>query len=210
VVAYNLGKGRIIWWADSEPLTNFGLTESSNLMLFLNSIGEPVDKRVLWDEYFHGQRQGLWAYLGRTPVPWSMVQLGLVLLAALVTFGRRNGPVRLLRRESRLSPLEFVETLGDLYQRKGGAAEALGIAYQRFRFVLLRRLGLAPAATPHDIQRGVREQLGWSVPGFAETLQRCELGVKDRKLTGGRSLLLIQELHDYARRFGLAKAENRN
>jgi hypothetical protein len=210
VVSYSIGKGRVIWWADSGPLTNYGLTETSNLNLFLNSIGEPVNKHVLWDEYFHGQRLGFWSYLGRTPIPWSMVQLGLVLVAAFITFGRRNGPVRALRVESRLSPLEFVETLGDLYQHKGGASEALGIAYQRFRFVLLRRLGLAPAASPQDIQRGVRERLGWSVPGFAETLQRCELGVKDRKLTGPRSLLLIQELHDYARRFGLTKAESRN
>ena len=139
-----------------------------------------------------------------------MVQLGLVLLAAFGTFGRRNGPVRALRQESRLSPLEFVETLGDLYQRKGGASEALGIAYRRFRFVLLRRLGLAPSASPQDIQRGVRERLGWSVPGFSETLQRCEMGVKNRKLTSARSLHLTQELHDYSRRFGLAKAESRN
>jgi len=104
-----------------------------------------------------------------------------------------------------------VETLGDLYQRKGGASEALGIAYQRFRFVLLSRLGLAPAASPQDIQRGVRERLGcWSVPGFSETLQRCELGLKNRKLSSARSLHLIQELHDYSRRFGLGKAESSN
>ena len=210
VVSYSIGKGRVIWWADSGPLTNYGLTEASNLHLFLNSIGEPVDKRILWDEYYHGQRLGFWSYLGRTPVPWSMAQMGLVLLAAFTTFGRRNGPVRALRQESRLSPLEFVETLGGLYQRKGGASEALGIAYQRFRFVLLRRLGLAPAASPQDIQRGVRERLGWSVPGFSETLQRCELGIRDRTLTSARSLLLIQELHDYTRRFGLAKAGSRN
>lgn len=210
VVVYPIGKGRVVWWADSGPLTNYGLTEVSNLMLFLNSIGEPGTVRVLWDEYYHGERMGFWSYLGRTPIPWSMAQLGLLMAAALFTFGRRSGPVRVLGKESRLSPLEFVETLGDLYRRKGGAAEALGVAYQRFRFVLLKRLGLPPAASPLEIHRGVRERLGWSIPGFSETLQRCELGVKDKAMTGARSLHLIQELHDYSRRFGLGKAEAGN
>lgn len=207
VVAYSIGKGHVVWWADSGPLTNFGLTEASNLMLFLNAIGDPGDKRILWDEYFHGERLGFWSYLGRTPIPWSMVQVGLILAAALFTFGRHSGPMRPLGKESRLSPLEFVETMGDLYQRKGGAAEALGVAYQRFRYVLLTRIGLPPASTPQEIQRGVRERLGWTTPGFSETLQRCEMGVKDTSMTGARSLHLIQELHDYSRRFGLGKVE---
>ena len=115
--------------------------------------------------------------------------------------------MRPLGKESRLSPLEFVETLGDLYQRKGGTSEALAVAYHRFRFMLLKRLGLPPAASAQDIQRGVRERLGWTTPGFSETLQRCELGVKDKSLSGARSLQLIQELHDYSRRFGLSRAE---
>jgi Domain of unknown function (DUF4350) len=207
VVGYAIGRGRVVWWANSGPLTNFGLSEASNLMLFLNSIGEPGTVRVLWDEYFHGERLGFWSYLGRTPIPWSMAQIGLVLAAAFFTLGRRSGPVRPLAKESRLSPLEFVESLGGLYERKGGAAEALGVAYQRFRYVLLKRLGLPPAASPQEIQRGVSERLGWATPGFSETIQRCELGVRDASITGARSLHLIQELHDYSRRFGLERAE---
>ena len=227
VVSYPLGEGEVTWWADSTPLTNYGLTQASNLMLFLNSVGEPVGARhgvplqvtssgpstttrVLWDEYFHGQRRGFWAYVGRTPVPWALVQLCILVAAALLTFGRRSGPVRSLRQESRLSPLEFVETLGDLYRRKKASAGALEIAYQRFRFLLLRRLGLSSTATLEEISRGVRERLGWTVPGFRETLQRCERGVKSQELTDAQSMQLIQELHDYARRFGLAKSEIRN
>ena len=112
-----------------------------------------------------------------------------------------------LRQESRLSPLEFVETLGDLYQQKGGAAEALEIAYHRFRFLLLKRLGIPSTATLQEIQRGVRERLGWAIPGFSETLFRCDLGVKNRNLTSRESLSLIQELHDYSHRFGLSQLD---
>ena len=123
--------------------------------------------------------------------------------AALLTFARRSGTVRPLTPTSRLSPLEFIDTLGALYQRKGAAREALKTGYDRFRFVLLRRLGLPSSASADDISRGVRERLGWTVPGFWETLQRCELGVKSSRFEDAQALHLIQELHDYARRFRL-------
>ena len=207
VVGFRLGKGEVIWWADSMPLTNYGLKRASNLMLFVNSVGitrgPRQSKLILWDEYFHGERVGLWSYLRRTPAPWALIQFGLMATAALLTFSRRSGPVRALRQPSRLSPLEFIDTLGALYQRKGAAPEALATAYHRFRFLLLRRLALPPTASPDEISRGVRERLGWAIPGFWETLQRCERGVKSRELEDAQALHLIQELHDYARRFRL-------
>lgn len=207
VVTYRFGKGEVVWWADSTPLTNYGLAQSSNLMLFLNSVtptdGSPRATRVLWDEYYHGDRASLWSYLARTPAPWALAQLGMMALAALVTFARRSGPLRPLARESRLSPLEFIDTLGGLYQRKGAAREGLEIAYHRFRFMLLGRLGLPSSSSVDDIARGVRERLGWTVPGFWETLQRSERGAKSAPITEQQAMRLVQELHDYARRLRL-------
>jgi hypothetical protein len=219
VVQIQLGKGEVIWWADSSPLTNYGLTQESNLAFFLNSVGpqshtpsgrtggpdrpQSSAGRVLWDEYFHGDRAGLWSYLGATPVPWFLVQLGIVFAAAVLTYSRRFGPVRPLRQQSRLSPLEFVETLGDLYWRKGYSAGALQIAYQRFRALTLRRLGLPLSTSSPELFRGIRDQLGWTVPGLWQVLQRCELGARDSDLDDVRSLHLIQELYDYSHRLGL-------
>jgi hypothetical protein len=220
-VSFSLGRGIIVWWADSGPLTNAGLTEASNLRLFLNSVGPQPTRvasqgasatpqfpptRVLWDEYFHGERLGFWSYLGKTPVPWYLLQLALVFAGIVFTYGRRSGPLRPLTQESRLSPLEFVETLGDLYQRKGAAAGALEIAYQRFRGRLARRLGTPPTATSQELYRGARDRLGWTVPGLWETLQACDLGVSDARLSNAQSLHLIQDLHDYSRRLGLERA----
>jgi hypothetical protein len=205
VVSLGVGKGQVIWWASPAPLTNSGIIQATNLMLLLNSIGERKDIRILWDEYYHGFRAGFWSYLDRTPVPWALLQVAVLLAAALVTYGRRKGPVRPLQRESRLSPLEFVETLGGLYQQRGGAAEALEIAYHRFRFLLLRRLGLPAATSLQQIQQAVHDHLGWIIPGFSETLLRCDQGVKNPHLTAAQSLHLIQKLHDYTRRFGLSK-----
>ena len=217
VVQVRLARGEMIWWADASPLTNYGLTQDSNLALFLDSVGPASDAvasqpgaksaslpaRVFWDEYFHGDRAGLWSYLGATPVPWFLVQLGIVFAAAVLTYSRRSGPIRALHQESRLSPLEFVETLGDLYWRKGYAAGALQIAYQRFRLTALRRLGLPLSTSSEELFRGIREQLGWTVPGLWQVLQRCESGARDAGLDDVRSLHLIQELYDYSRRLGL-------
>ncbi len=223
VVSFPIGRGIIVWWADSGPLTNSGLTEASNLGLFLNSVGPQISPgrrqrtalespapvirptRVLWDEYFHGERLGFWSYLGKTPVPWLLVQLALVFAGIIFSYGRRSGPLRPPAQESRLSPLEFVETLGDLYQRKGAAAGALEIAYQRFRSQLARRLGASSGAQARELYRGARERLGWTVPGLWETLQACEQGVTDAHLSNARSLSLIQDLHDYSRRLGLSR-----
>jgi hypothetical protein len=205
VVRYRVGQGEVVWWADSLPLQNFGLGQASNLVLFLNSVGPLEETRILWDEYFHGQRPGFWSYIGRTPVPWSAVQFSVLALALLVTFGRRHGPLRPATTAGiRLSALEFVETVGELYARKHAAAGALEIAYHRFRFLLLRRLGLPDAATPVEIGRGVRERLGWTTPGLVETLQNSENAVKAVSLRETEALRLVRELHDYARRFRLA------
>ena len=201
VVSYRLGTGQVVWWAGAGPLTNSGLMQAHNLVLLLNSVGAPKHTRVLWDEYFHGQRPGLIYYLGRTPAPWLLAQLLLVAVAVLLTYSRRSEPVRALDTGgSRLSPLEFIETLGDLYHRKGAAREAVEIAYHRFRFLLLRRLGLPSAATVDQIWSGARDRLGWRDPGVLKTLERCERGMKTGELSEPAALRLIGELHDHARR----------
>jgi hypothetical protein len=207
VVSFRKGNGFVVWWADSTPLTNHGLMQASNLTLYLNSLAmnarAPGATRVLWDEYFHGQRVSFLFYLARTPVPWALAQLSVLFVAALVTYARRSGPVRAALPDSRLTPLEFIETLGGLYQRKGAARESLAIVYHRFRLLLLSRLRL-PSSTPaEEIARGVRQRLGWKVPGFWETLQGCERETKSARVRDREALRLIQELHDYARRFRL-------
>lgn len=200
VVTYSFGKGRVIWWAAPTPLSNGGIREADNLALLLNSLGPPGATRVLWDEYFHGQRGSLGAYLGRTPLPWAGVQIGILLIAILFTFSRRWGPVRAPAVESRLSPLEFVETLGDLYHSAHASPAAVGVSYQQFRFLLLRGLALPAKTKLPELCRRAHERLGWSDSDLLDTLSRSERAMRSIQLQEKEALELVQQLHDYTAR----------
>jgi len=197
------GSGDIIWWGSNSPLTNFGITHASNLALFLNSVGSAPGTRVLWDEYFHGVRPGLWHYLARTPLLWGLLQLLVLAAFALITYARRSGALRPLPRLPRLSPLEFVETVGSLYQRKGAAAGALDIAYTRFHFLLARRLGIPSTASAAELALSMRERPGWITAGLAETLARIESAVKRQQVEESQALIWVDELYDTTHRLGL-------
>jgi hypothetical protein len=157
----------------------------------------------LWDEYFHGVRPGLWHYLSHTPLPLALLQVLILMAFIIITYARRSGAVRPLSRHSRLSPLEFVETVGALYQRKRAAAGALEIAYSRFRFLLARRLGVAATVTTPELIRSVQERPGWTIPGFAGTLEQIESAVKLQQVTEPKALTWVGELYDFTHRLGL-------
>ena len=197
------GSGEVIWWGSDTPLTNLGITRASNLTLFLNCVGSAPGTRVLWDEYFHGVRPGLGHYLARTPLPWALLQVLVLTAFVLITYGRRSGVLRSLPRLPRLSPLEFIETVGALYQRKAAAAGALEIAYTRFHFLLARRLGIPSTAPARDLVLRMRERAGWMIPGFAETLAQIESAVKQQQVQEPQALIWVSELYDATHRMGL-------
>jgi Domain of unknown function (DUF4350) len=209
VVTWKLGRGRILWWAAPTPITNAGITREGNLPFFLDCIqavrpgASPSETTVLWDEYFHGYRGSLWDYFAQTPVPWAIFQLALVVFFVLLGFGRRSGPLYAPAGVSRLSPLEFVDTLGDLYRRASAGSAAVRVAYQRFRTQLVRRLALAPSISNMQMDAAVRERLGWKQPGFMDTLQRAEKAARESDVPGSDALKIVQALEHYEVLFGL-------
>jgi len=142
VVKYPYGRGEILWMGGATPLTNAGLKESGNLEFLLAALGD-AESPVLWDEYIHGYRETLAMSIVHSPVKWLALQLVLLGLAVVATFSRRSGPIAAPVSVVRLSPLEFVHTLGGLYENAGTASVAVDISYQRFRYWLTRRLGVA-------------------------------------------------------------------
>jgi hypothetical protein len=214
VVTWRLDKGRILWWAAPTPVTNSGISREGNLPFFLSCIqaarpgASPGETTVLWDEYFHGYRGSLWDYFRRTPVPWAVLQLALVAAFALLAFGRRSGPIYAPAAVSRLSPLEFVDTLGDLYRRASAGSAAVRVAYQRFRGLLLRRLALAASTSNPQLDAAVRERLGWKQPGLLDTLQSAEKSARVSEVPGEEALKIVQALEHYEVLFRLKTRPN--
>ena len=198
VVAYKLGDGEVIWWAGAMPLSNTGISAQGNLNLLLNSLGAADGTRILWDEYYHGERKTLSSYLAGTPVVWALLQGGIICVMLVMAFGRRTGPTRMPVVESRLSPLEFVETLGALYQSAGAASGAVATVWERFRYLVCTRLGLPRTANVRQMYDSARERLGWTEPGFFEAMQTAERASMDVSLSSKDALRIVESIEHYA------------
>jgi hypothetical protein len=193
VVSYALGRGRVIWWASALPLTNAGIRNRGNLDLLLNSVGD--SKRILWDEYFHEEHDATSARASNPAQMWALAQAGFLALLVILTFSRRSGPVVPLVRESRLSPLEFVETLGSVFHRARGTQVAVEIAFGRFQQVAARRLGVRGTANANDIliamtQRGIKVP-----PEVSSLVGSSDQAAGDTELSEKRALEHVQALN---------------
>jgi hypothetical protein len=198
VIDAQIGRGDLMFWAAATPLTNAGLREPGNLEFFLACVGSRERVTVLWDEYFHGYRQSLAASAARSPLAWLFLHLGIVALAIVFTYSRRSGPVFVAAGDTRLSPLEFVRTLGHLYERAGAASVAVEVSYSRFRYWLTRRLGAPGDASPEVLQSALRERWGFDDSAFRATLAACDAARGRPDLPPREALRLVRALHRYA------------
>jgi hypothetical protein len=198
VVEYAYGQGEILWWASATPLSNAGLREAANLEFFLACLGEKESAHILWDEYFHGYRAAGAEEKGHPLLKALFGQFALFALAVLFTFSRRSGPLRAVPEATRLSPLEFVDTLGGLYQQARAAPVAVDVYYQRFRYWIIRRLGLAGEATPEDLDRAVRERWNLQDQQFRAVLEAAASARYRQDLSAGEALELVRAMYAYA------------
>ena len=206
VVSWKLGQGEILWWAGSTPLTNAGITEYDNLSFFLNALKDWSSGKayeIYWDEYFHGQRSSLWSYVAKTSMVWGLLQIGVIVFAILFTYSRRSGPIYVPAEVSRLSPLEYVETLGGLYERAGAAPSAVAISYQRFRTLLSRQLSQPSNITDQELGQAAEQRLGWKEGGIVDLLQKAATASHASKLPRLEALDLVQKLEHNAARLAV-------
>jgi len=194
VASYKYGKGKVIWWAAADPITNSGIVQKNNLQLLLNSIGPPGTTTVLWDDYFHEGEVTLTDSLLARPLKWSLLQLGLLAAFVTLTYSRRHGPTRQLLQPSRLATLEFIDTLGALYQRVGATELPVQVAYERFRHLLHRKLGISTTASPQQISDRLRPRLGERANDLEQNLAACESARYQPEIKQEEALRLVKWL----------------
>ncbi len=203
VVSWQIDEGAILWWCGPAPLTNEGITKDDNLAFFLNSVSNWAPEnsyQIYWDEYFHGHRSSLWSYTRNTPLTWALIQIALVGAAVIFTFGRRKGPVYRQATVSRLSPLEFVDTLGGLYERAGAGSSAVAVSQSRLRYLLTRQLGLPSDAPDAQLAVAAEQRLGWKNFTAENVLGRAEAAGHTARLKNREALDLVQDLERHAQK----------
>jgi len=196
VMEYANGSGRVLWLASSSLISNAGLREPGNMEFLMSTASQA--RRVLWDEYFHGYRDAGDTAVSKPQLAWLFGQLGFIAVAILVTFSRRSGPQRSPRVISRMSPLEYVQALGELYEHAKAANVALDIAYERFRYTLAKRVGLQASATSEQFAAVVAERWAIDRQEFHHLLDNCESARFFEDLSQKEALSLIERLHEYS------------
>jgi hypothetical protein len=154
VVSYSYGAGHVIWWSSAMPLSNRGLKEDASLKLLLASLPPPAASsaaarpQILFDEFFHGDHTSLWDSAHGLPIAQLCWQCALVAILLVLSFGRRNGPLRMPVTLPRTSPIEFAESMGRLYRSARATSAATDGARRRLLAFLTDRCGV-----PREILR---------------------------------------------------------
>jgi hypothetical protein len=193
VVSYAVGGGSVVWWASAWPLENAGIREKNNLELLLNSTRGY--KRILWDEYYQDEHKKTAAHKPIQAYKWALAQLALIAVVVVLTYSRRSGPLVPLVQESRLSPLEFVETLGSVFRRAESSHVAVEIAFQRFRQIAARRLGIRGTSSAGEIVDAMLHH-GIRLPdSIAGLVRASEWAANDSALTEKGALQYVRALN---------------
>jgi Domain of unknown function (DUF4350) len=200
-VTYRSGKGTAVWWADSLPLENAGIQRNDNLVFFLNSVGPAATTRVLWDESLHGAPPSLISYTHGTPLKWIGWHLLLIASLFLWSYGRRSGPLRPDPAIPRATQIEFVHSLGSLYQAANATQTAVSDAIQQFRHRLEQMFAIPQSlpASSTGMTSALTQYFGPAAQTVQQAMLECEEAMAMEKLTAKVALLRIQALYDCMR-----------
>lgn len=190
--------GAMIYLASSEPFSNRGLKQDQSLHLLLLAIGPASGEErraVVFDEFYRGEQASPSDYLHGLPLRSLIVQASLVLLLLMFTYTRRSGPIREPLVTPRTSPLEFVESMGALYERAGVSKLATDGAHRRLLRFLTLTCGL-PADMADSSQRiadFIAQRLGESQESLVALLNRLQ-AARYETLRPRDALKLVREV----------------
>jgi hypothetical protein len=169
VVRMSVGRGEAVWWSSASPLTNAELKTDADLRLLLLSLGD--GRTVLWNESLHETVPGLWDAARGLPLWWLIAQGALLAVLLVLSFSRRNGPLRAPVMLPRSSPVEFASSMGDLYEKARATTAATDAARRRLLRAIVRDAGVPQAVVengPQAIVSALKERLGgdWTMVGL--------------------------------------------
>lgn len=205
LVDYKYGAGRIIILSDPFIIANSGINRADNLRLAINVIAGANDL-IAFDEYHHGRfatHNQIISYFAGTPVLPMLGQLGLIILVAVWTSGRRFARPLPLPFVDRRSKLEFVASMAELQQRSRAFDLAIENIYARTRRVLARYAGLDSNAPRALIAERVAARSAINAQELEALMHECEDAMAGEPLSARRALSLVSRLREVERTLGL-------
>jgi hypothetical protein len=147
-----VGRGEILFLADVSPLTNERLADADNAAFGLLLAGDD-DHGVVFAEGVHGYgaRRGL----GAIPTKWkfALAGIGVAALVLMWARGRRLGPPEDAERALPPPRRAYVDALAATLARTHDRSDAVKPVRDAVRSRIAQRAGLAPDASPADIDR---------------------------------------------------------
>ena len=200
VITARFEKGRAIWWAGSAPLANGGIGRPQHIELLVNALGPPHARTILWDEFYHGHTRSMWSYLAGTPFFFAVLQLAGLTGLALFTYSRRRRPIREPVIAPRTSPLEFIDTMGGLYEQARASAAAVSTVYAHARRRLLAALGMPPTTPDDRLATAAGERLALDAGALSSVLASARASAADASIAPRQALAIVSDLQGIAAR----------
>ena len=209
VVRIRVGKGEAVWWSSANPLTNADVKNGANLRLLLLSLGE--GRTVLWDESLHQAVPGLWKTAHGLPLWWLIAQVALLGVLLVLSFSRRNGPLRSPVMVPRSSPVEFASSMGDLYEKARATTAATEAARRRLVRAILRDAGVPHAILDEGseaIVQALKMRLGGDWTNVGLHLEKANEAAKE-SVTFREALAISRALAEDAEKIRAAARRGR-
>lgn len=191
------GKGGVLWLASPVPLSNAGLKASGNAEFVGDVAALYGSRHIFWDTYFSEDLPGK-----RSPyrVPALMAggaQLLFIFGLIVFTHSRRSGPVRAFQEGPQpMSQMEFVDTLGSLYQSAKATNVTVQIAYTRFAYLVARRFATSPSNL-EMMSHAIALATGESSAEILEFLTQCDNIQYHAPLSKEEAMKRVQRMHAY-------------
>jgi hypothetical protein len=204
-VQVNYGKGQFFLHNLPLAFTNFFVVDSLTNRHAFKALSYLPKQPVFWDEYQKQGRYGenensVFRYIVSQPALRTAYYLALVGLLLFVVFsGKRTQRVIPVVNPPRNVSLEFVQTIGNMYYKKGDHANMAGKLIQNFWIYVRERFGITAGQFGENEIFSVLAVKSGLEPTDMNALQ-TEIEDESGKWTGDRILDLNKKLEDFYKR----------
>jgi len=181
---YSVGKGSVIYFADSEKYTNSGVKNLDYGVQFIKALEEASNKKVLFNEYFHGIGMSgikLWDIIGFTG-RLVIIQLAMCLLIYIFSVSRRFGKPVVVFETIKREENENLFALSNIYFKAKASNMALEVYLENVKQELAQFLGFGKDDwSDADIVRAAKNNNILKNLNVEEVFSECENYIRSGK-----------------------------